>query len=86
MGAVLQDDRRADDGAAGDDPLVSQNVAMEQRAHDGQQHSQRCQIHPAAGRFGRTERLQAQDKQHAGREIQDLQDMITRHELLSLAA
>ena len=68
--AMAAADQRADD-EAGDDPLKAQ-MGVKERAHDGQKHAQRGQVHSLPGRFRRAEPLQPQDEQDAGGQVEDL--------------
>src|ERR1700688_1875576 len=81
--------RYADDGTEykrDEDQLVVHDAVVQQRAADGQQHTDFACPDTVAGRGRRTHPLQREDEQHARDEIQKLNDdlaarEITRHHL-----
>ncbi len=70
-------ERHADDGAEDQcdgDPFVFNNVVIEQRAADGEQHADFAGAHAAAGGGGRAHPLQRHDEERRGDQVDDFDE------------
>src|ERR1019366_4133366 len=75
----------ADDDESDEDPLIREDVRVQQRADDGKQHAHRRLLHAEPGLRGLRERTQSEDEQDRCREIRGLDDQVARAELVHLA-
>src|ERR1019366_3243537 len=77
-------DHAADD-ESDEDPLIREDVRVQQCADDGEQHAHRRLLHAEPGLRGLRERTQAEDEQDRCCEIRCLDDQVARAELVHLA-
>src|SRR6185312_11288280 len=62
----------ATDEQADPDPLIADDLRIEQRSHDGSGHARCCQQHSPAGRIGMGKPLQSKYEQNGSREVGEL--------------